>query len=291
MDSPKDRPAVTALSPTSAADADVASAMSSDPVVLVTGAAKRVGHTVAMHFAARGYRVVVHYGQSRDEADASVALIHARHGEAIAVPADLCDATQIDSLVQAAYTHFGRLDVLVNCASVFPDDHLDNFDVAGFDHAWAVNGRAPILLTRAFYDRAKAARSAGSSQAVGVVINVVDQKVRDNFHRDHFSYTVGKTAIGGLTTMLAKSAAPVLRVNAVYPGLMLPSGDQTLADFDYAQRRATPLQRIATPDDLAEAVLLLTGSAYNGTDWIVDGGQNLVKVSRDVVFVHRDPTA
>lgn len=297
-DRPNDAPPAATI-----ATATVNDIAASDPVVLVTGAAKRVGHTIAMHFAARGYRVVVHYGQSHDEAEASVALIQARHGEAIAVAADLSDAVQIDALVQAAYSHFGRLDVLVNCASVFPDDHLDSFDVVGFDHAWAVNGRAPILLTRAFYDRAKAAQALQTAQLLqtpdtpspphemGVVINVVDQKVRDNFHRDHFSYTVGKTAIGGLTTMLAKSAAPVLRVNAVYPGLMLPSGDQTLADFDYAQRRATPLQRIATPDDLAEAVLLLTGSAYNGTDWVVDGGQNLVKVSRDVVFVHRDPAS
>jgi len=75
----------------------------------------------------------------------------------------------------------------------------------------------------------------------------------------------------------------------VYPGLMLPSGDQTQADFEYAQRQSTPLGRVATPDDLAAAMWLLTGSAYNGVDWVVDGGQNLVPVARDVVFVHRDP--
>jgi NAD(P)-dependent dehydrogenase (short-subunit alcohol dehydrogenase family) len=98
---------------------------------------------------------------------------------------------------------------------------------------------------------------------------------------------VGKTAIGHLTAMLAKSAAPVLRVNAVYPGLMLPSGDQTEADFHYAEARSTPLGKVATPDDLAQAIMLLTGAAYNGVDWVVDAGQNLIKVERDVVFVHR----
>jgi NAD(P)-dependent dehydrogenase (short-subunit alcohol dehydrogenase family) len=118
---------------------------------------------------------------------------------------------------------------------------------------------------------------------------VVDQKVRDNVHPDHFSYTVGKTAIGHLTTMLAKSAAPVLRVNAVYPGLMLASGDQTEADFDYARRHATPLRQIATPEDLAAAIALLVEPGYNGVDWVVDGGQNLLKVARDVVFAYRDP--
>lgn len=252
-------------------------------VVLVTGAAKRVGRSIAEYFGARDHDVVVHYGSSTDDAEQTVAQLTSLGAQALAVHADLSDAAQIDALIEAAYHRFGRLDVLVNCASVFPDDHLDDFALDAFDHAWAVNGRAPLLLTRAFYLRARAAKQRG------VVINVVDQKVRDNFHRDHFSYTVGKAAIGNMTTMLARSAAPVLRVNAVYPGLMLPSGDQTQADFDHAQSCATPLGRIATPDDLAGAILLLTGDAYNGVDWVVDGGQNLVKVSRDVVFAHRSP--
>jgi pteridine reductase len=250
-------------------------------VVLVTGAAKRVGRSIAEYFGARGYHVVVHYGSSTDDASQTVERLTSLGAEALARHADLSDAVQIEALVEAAYQRFGRLDVLVNSASVFPDDHLDDFALEAFDHAWAVNGRAPLLLTRAFYLRAQAAGQCG------VVVNVVDQKVRDNFHRDHFSYTVGKAAIGNMTAMLARSAAPVLRVNAVYPGLMLPSGDQTQADFEHAQSRATPLGRIATPEDLASAIMLLTGDAYNGVDWVVDGGQNLVKVSRDVVFEHR----
>lgn len=266
--------------------ASTSTSTSSAPVMLVTGAAKRVGRAIALYFAARGYRVIVHYDRSEADAQATVVALQAvgsGSGSAHALRADLSDAAQIQALIDGCYAHYGRLDVLINSASVFPDDQLHNFDLAAFDHAWAVNGRAPLLLTRAFYDHAKAAGSTG------VVINVVDQKVRDNFHPDHFSYTVGKAAIGNLTTMLAQSAAPVLRVNAVYPGLMLPSGDQTQADFEYAQRQSTPLGRVATPDDLAAAMWLLTGSAYNGVDWVVDGGQNLVPVARDVVFVHRDP--
>lgn len=252
-------------------------------VVLITGAAKRVGRTLAERFADDGYRVVVHYGTSADDARETIDALARRGVEAHALHADLGDAAQLDALVAGAYARFGRLDVLINSASVFPDDRLEDFSVETFDHAWAVNGRAPLLLTRAFHARAKALGHTG------VVVNVVDQKVRDNFHRDHFSYTVGKTAIGHLTAMLAKSAAPVLRVNAVYPGLMLPSGDQSAADFAYAERHATPLHRVATPRDLADAVVLLTGPAYNGTDWVVDGGQNLVPVERDVVFTYRSP--
>ncbi|WP_347556832.1 SDR family oxidoreductase [Robbsia sp. KACC 23696] len=287
-------------SPTDAAAADAR------PVVLVTGGAKRVGRVIALRFAQAGYRVAVHYGQSARAAEALVAaleaddagaggdaalsdgaaeLAHRASGapRARALQADLAHPSAADVLVDGCIAAFGRLDVLVNSASVFPDDHLDDFTLDTFDHAWAVNGRAPLLLTQAFYRRARAANRTG------VVINVVDQKVRDNFHPDHFSYTVGKVAIGHMTAMLAKSAAPVLRVNAVYPGLMLESGDQTPQDFDHAKRHATPLHRIATPDDLASAILLLTGPAYNGVDWVVDGGQNLLPVARDVVFSLRAP--
>ncbi len=253
------------------------------PVALVTGAARRAGRTFAMRFAQCGYRVAVHYDRSADCAHETVREISAAGGEAVALQADLAQPDAIVALVDAVYRRFDRLDVLVNNASVFWQDHLPSFDLAAFDQSWAVNCRAPILLTRAYYERAKAAG------AQGVVINVVDQKIKENFHRDHFSYTVAKTALGNLTQMLALSANPVLRVNAVFPGLMLPSGDQTPADFAHASRASTPLARIAGPDDVADAILLLTGVAYNGVDFVVDAGQNLIRVDQDVLYKHRSP--
>jgi len=89
--------------------------------------------------------------------------------------------------------------------------------------------------------------------------------------------------------MLAIGADPVLRVNAAFPGLMLPSDDQTQADFEHASRQATPLRRIASPHDVAAAILLLSSPAYNGFDFVVDAGQNLVKVEQDVLYAHRTP--
>ena len=122
-------------------------------------------------------------------------------------------------------------------------------------------------------------------------MNVVDQKIKENFHRDHFSYTVAKAALGNLTQMLALSSAPVLRVNAVFPGLMLPSDDQTQADFEHASRASTPLARIAGPDDVASAILMLTGNAYNGVDFVVDAGQNLIRVDWTCCTSTARPTA
>jgi pteridine reductase len=253
------------------------------PVVLITGAARRAGLVFARRFGAQGYRVAIHYDRSHEAAEAAVKELGEHGIDACALQADLGDATAPAQLIESVYARFGRLDVLVNNASLFWQDHFATFTTEALDHAWAVNCRAPILLAQAFHGRAQAAHTRG------VVLNVVDQKVKNNFHRDHFSYTVAKTALGHLTEMLALSCAPVLRVNAVFPGLMLPSDDQTEADFAYASGVSTPLARVAGPDDVAQALLLLASPAYNGVDLVVDAGQNLVPVEQDVLYEHRAP--
>lgn len=255
----------------------------SRPVVLITGAAKRAGREFALYFARHGYEVVVHHGASIDDAAETVELIGQEGGHACALRADLREAHAIERLLARVFERFGRLDLLVNNASVFWQDHFPDFSAAQLDESWSVNCRAPILLIQAFYECAK------RTDTRGVAINVVDQKVRGNFHRDHFSYTVGKTALGHLTQMLAIATSPILRVNAVFPGLMLPSDNQTESDFEYASHEATPLKRIADPTDVAAAILLLASPAYNGFDFVVDAGQNLVRVEQDVLYTHRTP--
>jgi pteridine reductase len=255
------------------------------PVALITGAAKRVGQTIAERFAREGYALVIHYGRSGKEAEQAMAELNRAGHEAIACGADLADAAAMESMMETVYRKFGRLDVLINCAAVFFPDHLSNFRAADLDHAWQVNCRAPLLLTQSFHNHARRLKHSG------VVINIVDQKVRGNFHSDDFSYTVSKAALGQLTSMLAVSAAPVLRVNAIYPGLMAPSGDQTESDFAHARLHATPLGYIATPHDIAEACILLTLASFNGCDFVIDAGQNLVRVDHDVIHLYRAPTS
>lgn len=250
-------------------------------VALITGAAKRVGRAIAQRFAREGYALAVHYGRSAQEAQDTVLQLQEEGCDAIASQADLADPAAMEAMMATVYARFGRLDVLVNCAAVFFPDRLSDFTVEDLDEAWQINCRAPLLLTQSFYKRARHLRQQGT------VINVVDQKVRDNFHPDDFSYTVSKTALGHLTSMLAVSAMPVLRVNAVYPGLMAPSGDQSEADFAYARRHSTPLGHIATPEDIAEACMLLTRSSFNACDFVVDAGQNLIRVNQDVIHLYR----
>lgn len=253
------------------------------PTVLITGAAKRTGRAIAERFARDGYDVAVHYGSSEKDAQETVSAIQALGCEGHPFKADLGEAWACADVIERIYAHFGRLDVLVNCASTFLPDHLGDFTVDALDRAWAINCRAPILLTQAFYKMAKARNEEG------VVINIVDQKVRDNFHPDDFTYTVSKVGLGYMTKMLAVSAMPVLRVNAVYPGLLNQSGDQTPEDFEYASKQSTPLGYIATPKDIADAVALLTLPSFNGTDFVVDAGQNLIRVEHDVIALHRAP--
>lgn len=255
------------------------------PVVLITGAAKRVGQSIAERFAREAYAVVIHYGQSRQQAEQLGTELARAGTEVMICSADLTDAAALTTMMDEIYARFGRLDVIVNCAAVFFPDHLADFRLEDLDHAWQVNCRAPLLLTQLFYAGARERKQQG------VVINIVDQKVRGNFHPDDFSYTVSKAALAQLTPMLAVSAAPVLRVNAIYPGLMAPSGDQTEEDFQHASARATPMGYIATPHDIAEACVLLTRSSFNAADFVVDAGQNLIRVDRDVIHLYRAPSS
>jgi len=253
------------------------------PVVLITGAAKRVGRVIAERFAQAGYAVVVHYGHSQLEAQETVAAIEAAGHRAIAHHADLASPADLSAMMLATYAKFGRLDVLVNCAAIFFPDTLADFALEDLERSWQINCRAPLLLTQAFYQQAQ---QRGQQ---GVVVNVVDQKVRANFHPDDFSYTVAKAALGNLTSMLAVSGGSVLRVNALYPGLMAPSGDQTQADFEYSSERSTPLGYIAPLTEIADAILLLTRPSFNGAEFVVDAGQNLIRVDRDVINLYRAP--
>lgn len=250
-------------------------------VALVTGAGKRVGRAVAERFAKAGYDVIVHYSTSESDAADVAASIKSLGRKAVTIRANLQSTDEIAALIARAYAEFGQLDVLVNNAAIFFPDHLSDFSVSNLNRAWEVNCRAPILLTQAFYNAAKARNQTG------VVINIIDQKVRDNFHPDDFSYTCSKVAIGNMTKMLAVSALDVLRVNAIYPGLMMQSGDQTPEDFEHASKHATLLGYVAGPNDVADAVVMLTLPSINGVDFVVDAGQNLLPVPHDVISLYR----
>jgi NAD(P)-dependent dehydrogenase (short-subunit alcohol dehydrogenase family) len=251
------------------------------PVALVTGGARRTGLAIARAFVRAGYDLALHYWNSQDAALGAADELGAVGARVQALRADLGQVQESRALVERVFEDFGRLDVLVNSASVFFQDRFDDFRVEDLDRTWQLMCRSPIVLIRSLFDAAK----ARDQQAA--VINIIDQKVRGNFHRDHFSYTLAKTALGHMTTMLAVSCRPVLRINSIYPGLMLPSDWQTEEDFKFASRNSNVLGYTATPDDIGAAALELCSPRYDGAELVLDAGQNLLPVEEDVIYKYR----
>lgn len=235
--------------------------------ILITGAAARIGRTLAIGLGADGWAVAVHYNGSAESADTVVAEIRDAGGRAAAVPADLSNAADTASLVRRAADLVGPLGALVNNASVFHYDDVASMDVETWDLHQAVNLRAPVQLVKAFSEQLP-------DPARGAVVNIVDQRVW-NLTPHFLSYTASKAGLWAMTRTLALSLAPRIRVNAVGPGPTLPSIHQTEAEFE-AQYRSVPLQRATSPDEICDAVrFLLAAEAVTGQMIALDGGEHL----------------
>lgn len=248
------------------------------PVALVTGSAKRLGRAIALDLAAHGHDIAVHYRGSQAEALSVVEELRQMGARAQAFAADLGDEAATLALLPAVIEHFGRIDAVVNNASLFEYDDLATFSYAAMDRHWRANTGPAVLLARALHAHLVA------EQRRGCVVNLLDQKLW-NPNPDYFSYTLSKAALEAATTLLAQALAPSVRVCGVAPGVTLASGPMDDAAFQ-AAHRLTPLQRSSTPDDIARAVrFLIESPAITGTTLLVDGGQHLSAQPRDVMFL------
>jgi len=251
--------------------------MNPRPVVLVTGAARRIGRDIALELAAHGYDVAVHHRRSAADAHDTAALLRVRAAGARAevFAADLADEAACAALLPAVRHAFGRVDAVVNNASLFEYDDVASFGYAAMERAWRANTAPAIVLARALH-------AAGG----GCVVNLLDQKLW-NPNPDYLSYTLSKAALEAATTLLAQALAPSVRVCGVAPGVTLLSGNMSGNEFA-ASHAMTPLQRSSTPQDVARSVrFLLESPAITGTTIVVDGGQHLQPQARDVMFLAR----
>ncbi|WP_372526227.1 SDR family oxidoreductase [Piscinibacter sp.] len=252
--------------------------MAHRPVVLVTGAARRLGRAIALHLAANGFDLAVHYGHSQVDAEATVADARAAGANAFAFNADLADEAACRALVPSVVAHFKRLDAVVNNASVFEYDAVHSFSHAAMDKHWRANTAPAVLLAQALH-----AHLDGQTRS-GCVVNLLDQKLW-NLNPDYFAYTLSKAALQAATVMLAQALAPTVRVCGVAPGVTLTSGPMSDSEFTQAHT-LTPLQRSSTPEDVARSVrFLLESPAITGSTLLVDGGQHLQPQPRDVLFI------
>jgi NAD(P)-dependent dehydrogenase (short-subunit alcohol dehydrogenase family) len=244
---------------------------------LVTGAAKRLGRAIALGLAADGWNIAVHYRESESEAQATVNDIIALGRNAVALKCDLSDETGTRQLLQRAIDQLGPISCVVNSASLFEYDDAHSFGHAQLDAHMRCNVAAPLLLAQSLH-----AATPEGEQAV--VINLLDQKLY-NLNPDFLSYTLSKAALQTATQMLATALAPRLRVVGLAPGLTLVSGDQSAEGFDKAHRQ-TVLGKSSTPEDIAQAACYLAGArGVTGSTLLVDGGQHLTPMNRDVMFV------
>ena len=255
------------------------------PAVLVTGAARRIGRSITLHLAHHGWDVVLHCrAASLVDAEDTATEARACGARAQVLAADLDDETACAGLVPAAVAAMGRLDAVINNASLFEYDSVASFNTHTLERHWRSNTAPAVILARALHAHLL------QRGAHGCVVNLLDQKLA-NPNPDYFSYTLSKAALAEATVLLAQALAPLLRVCAVSPGVTLLSGPMDEAEFA-AAHQLTPLQRSSTPDDIAHAVrFLLESPAITGHTLLVDGGQHLMGQPRDVLFLAQQDIA
>lgn len=242
------------------------------PVVLITGAGKRVGAATARRLHARGWLLLLHCRSSLVASEALAAECNAfRPGSARVLVADLDQATDVQRLAQEAMAAWGRLDALVNNASSFFPTPMGTASDDDWDRLFASNARAPFFLTQALMP-------ALSARGRGAVVNLID------IHADyplagHTLYCMAKAALAAMTRSLAKELAPAVRVNGVSPGAILwPEGSGEMdAATQAAVLASVPLGRIGGVDAVAAAVeFLIAGTDYvSGQILAVDGGRSV----------------
>ncbi len=249
---------------------------------LITGAAKRIGRQVALELAQHGWNVAIHYKHSQQEALQTQADCTALGVKAEVYSADLGLEPHVIGLLPAVLADFGTLDALVNCASVFELDATNALDFASFNTHLQANLAAPLMLSQALYAHISA------RDGVGCIVNFLDQKLW-NTNPDFLSYSMSKAGLKEATAMLAQAFAPQVRVCGVAPGLTYPSFLQNQQEFKQAAQFSL-LNVITDPHDLAKTVrFLLETPSITGASLVVDAGQHLTPMGRDVSFMKANP--
>ncbi len=239
-------------------------------VVLITGAARRIGAAIARRLHAEGNDLALHYRGSAGDMQSLVdELEAARAGSTLALQADLAVFDRLPELVAKTVGHFGRLDALVNNASAFYPTPAGSATPAQWEELFAVNARAPFFLAQAAASHLRAAR--------GAIVNIADIYA-DTPRADLAVYAASKAALLAVSRGLAVSLAPDVRVNAVSPGAILWPDGGIDADVQAGLLAQTPLGRVGEPDDIAGTVAWLLGDAaayVTGQVIRVDGGRGI----------------
>lgn len=234
---------------------------------IVTGAARRVGRAIALGLAASGANVFVHYNRSAQPAQELLEEIESRGGHGAIGSVDLAQPERAPDLIDLAADALGEVSILVNSASGFATDTIEDVTVAGWRRTHELTLMAPVFLTQAF-------AAALPDGAEGAVVNVTDVRTMSPYLK-HFSYAVAKGGIDTFTRAAALGLAPRIRVNAVALGVILPPPGE---DDQYVAALAAdlPLQRVGGTAPVVEAALsLIRNDFVTGEIVRIDGGGHL----------------
>lgn len=234
--------------------------------VLVTGAGVRVGREIAIALAECGARIAVHCNSSTKQAEETLDAIRAAGSEGELFRADLTVAMSADKLIGEVVARFGTLDVLVNSAAVMQRTPFGEVTVAEWDAMFALNLRAPFFLSQA--------AAAAMGERGGSIVNISDLAAFETWPA-YVPHGITKAGVVQMTRALARTLAPRVRVNAIAPGaVLLPDGWSEESEEHIIS--TTPLKRLGSPKDVAEAVIYLIQADYvTGTTLIVDGGRHI----------------
>lgn len=238
-----------------------------DSIVLITGAARRVGRAVALHLAQRGAHVAITYLSDDEPWQETLAQIEAQGVEGLALPLDVRQAGQPQRCVNQVVAQFGRLDVLVNSASVWLKAPFTEISRPAWDQAIDVNLTGPFLCSQA-------AAPHMLRQEEGLIVNITDLSAFQTW-AGYAHHAASKAGLVALTRVMATELAPHVRVNAIAPGTVLLPDDAGEEKRRWAVENSL-LKRIGTPMDVAKTVAFLMEMDFvTGAVYFVDGGRSL----------------
>jgi len=231
---------------------------------LVTGASRRLGRAIALILADNGINTIIHYNKSEDDAAETVKLSQKKGVISDKIQYDFNNLTGIKDLIDKAKLITGKIDYLINSASIYPMDNLESLSQHSFSSTININSLAPFILAREF----KKICNKGS------IVNFLDARITD-FEPEHISYQLSKQMLFSLTKMMSIEFAPSLRVNAVAPGIIIPE-DGTNEESLIHLKEGNLLKKIGTPAEVSSTVLFLLQNEFiTGQVIYVDGGRNL----------------
>tara|TARA_B100000886_G_C20426060_1_gene494087 strand:- start:5462 stop:6232 length:771 start_codon:yes stop_codon:yes gene_type:complete len=234
---------------------------------LITGGAKRIGKAIVENLVSNGWNVAIHCHNSIEDAKILAKNLSSKQIKVVSLDARLDVYTEMLTLVKRATEALGPITCLINNASVFDMDQVGQITETSWAKHMAVNLSAPLFLSQEFF-------KCLNEQQSGNIVNIIDQRVWSPTPW-FISYATSKAGLWSLTQSLALALAPRIRVNAIGPGPTLQSKRQTKEDFQ-AQSRATPLQKGATPNEIASAIrFILSSKSMTGQMIALDGGQHL----------------